>query len=138
MKEHLERFHPSLAGKHILFVDRSMFTPGFVSHMTRLEKMKVTQYDNLQYIPDLANCMESKNIDFAIIHNIALGEADKIIEAVKRGKIIIVQEKNSDIELNLKFNQQLQNAGVKTFPRCEPDLDKAFRRCLDYLATLSP
>lgn len=135
MVERFEKFHPNLSGKHVLFVDHNMFTPGLVRHMTELERMKVTVFHNLQPIPDLADLMEADKIDFAIVHNIALGEAEKIISAVQRGKIVVVQEKDPSIELNQQFNESLKNAKVKTFSRTEPDIEKAFVKCLDYLAT---
>jgi hypothetical protein len=133
--ERLEKFHPRLENKRVLFVDKSMFTPRFVNHMTGLEKMKVTPRDNMLQIPDLNDYMERNHLDFAIIHNASLGEAETIIAAVQKGKVVVVQEKDSSLELNLKFNQLLQKSGVKTFSRTEPDVEKAFRKCLDYLAT---
>ena len=132
---HVEKFHPQLEGKHVLFVDKSLLTPGYVSHMTGLEKMKVTTIDNLLQVPNLAELMEERQIDFAIIHNFAPDEVDRITEAVKKGKVVVVQEKNLDLEINRQMNERLRNSGVKSFPRAEPDHIKAFNKCLDYLST---
>jgi len=130
----LKKFHPQLTGKRILFIDKSMFTPGYVSHMKGLERMNVTVLDNLKQIPDLSSFMEEGKYDFALIHSTAINEVQRIIEAVKKGKIIVVQEKNPDLELNRTFNRILQKSGVKVVSRSEPDLEKAFFKSLDYLA----
>jgi len=130
----IEKFHPQLEGKHVLFVGKSIFTPGYVSHMTGLEKMKVTAMDNLLQVPNLAEFMEEGQIDFAIIHNFAPNEVDRITEAVKKGKVVVVQEKNPDLVMNQQMNEKLSNSGVKSFPRAEPDHIRAFNKCLDYLS----
>jgi hypothetical protein len=133
---HIEKFHPQLEGKRLLFVDKSLFTPAFVSHMTGLEKMKIFLFDNLIPIPDLNEYMEKNIIDFAIIHNATLSEIDNIITASQKGKVIIVQEKNDAFEVNIKFNNAMKKAHIKTFPRTNPDPKKALIKCLDYLASL--
>ena len=133
----VEKIHLNLAGKRVLFVDQSSLTTGLVHFMKTMEKLDVTQLDNLIGITDLADFMEQNRLNFAIIHNATLEEANVITDAFQKGKMIVVQEKNSDLELNRKFNKVMKTAGIKTFPRAEPDHLTAFKKCLDYLSAFT-